>query len=72
MGNLIKIFAALSMLIAICGIGAFFAFIGKAKGAPQEAALSAMILCVVIPPYVIARSLELMGSKKGGVVIKSE
>lgn len=63
MDKVIKVFAGLSLVVALLGLAVFFLLIGEAKGAPQEASLSAMILCVIIPPYIVARSLALVGGK---------
>ncbi len=70
MKKVVKISAGLAMLVAICGLLLFFAFIGGAKGAPQEAALAAMTLAVVVPWYVIARCMEMLRGPPGNVEIK--
>ena len=70
MNKIVKVFAGVSMMVAILCLLAFFAFIGEAKGAPQEAALAAMTLAVVVPWYVIARCMEMLRGPGGDVEIK--
>ena len=46
--------------------GAYFIFdyltlMDQAKSAPQQAALSAMVLASVVPPYIVTRCFEMMG-----------
>jgi len=65
MDKLTKASAAISLLVALLGLAAFFLFIGDAKGAPQEASLAAMILCAVIPPYIVTRCLALIAGGPG-------
>jgi hypothetical protein len=57
-------FATISIAFAGLGFAAFFMLIPEANGAPQEAALSAMILAVVVPVYVIARGVEMIANVK--------
>lgn len=62
MNQVAKIFATLALIGAFLGLAVFFLLIGGAKGAPQEASLSAMVLAVVVPMYVVARCFEMLGS----------
>jgi hypothetical protein len=62
MNQVAKIFASFALIAAFLGLALFFFLIGDAKGAPQEASLSAMILAVVVPMYVVARCFEMLGA----------
>lgn len=64
MDKVAKIFTSFALIGAFLGLAMFFMLIGEAKGAPQEASLSAMILAVVVPMYVVARCFEMLSSKK--------
>lgn len=57
------VFSGFTLIVAGLGLAGFATMIGDAKSAPQEAALAAMVLAIVVPMYVIARCIEMMRSK---------
>ena len=59
---LVRVFSLLAALAAVGGLGLFASSIGDANGAPQQAALSAMVLAGVVPPYILARCLEMIST----------
>jgi hypothetical protein len=64
MDQLVKALSVLAFIAALLGLAAFFLLIGDAKGAPQEASLSAMILAVVVPVYVAVRCVEMFANAR--------
>ena len=59
-----KVFPILSIVVTLLCMFVFFGTIGDAKGAPQEASLSAMVMTVMIAFYILARCVEMLGGKK--------
>jgi hypothetical protein len=62
MQQAVRILAGLSFVGGFLGFAAFVVFIGKAQSAPQEAALSAMIVAPVVCLYVFARGVEMIAN----------
>ena len=62
MQQTVRILAGLSLCGGLLGFAAFFMLIGSAQSAPQEAALSAMILAPVVCLYVFARGVEMIAN----------
>ncbi|PRQ02059.1 hypothetical protein [Enhygromyxa salina] len=58
-------FSIIAVVVAVIGLFALFAGLDGANSAPQEAAVSAMVLAFVIPFYVIARCVEMITSGRG-------
>jgi len=57
----------LSVLVAFCSIGAgglLFLGLSEAQGAPQEAAVAAVCLCIAVIPYVFLRALEIINNQQ--------
>lgn len=49
----------LTVLLCACAAAlAAFSGLAAAKGAPQEAAVAGIALCIVVIPYIFTRSLE--------------
>jgi hypothetical protein len=59
---LVTLAASVSAAVAVLGVVVLVMGLPEANGAPQEAALSAMVLAGVIPFYVVARCLEIVSS----------
>ena len=55
-------FSIVAAVVATLALGFMVAEMPHANGAPQQAALAAMILAVVVPFYVIARCVEMITS----------
>jgi len=64
MKSLHVVFAVISLIISVICSAAFFSLITEANSAPQQAAVSAMVLAPTITFYVIARSLEMLTKKE--------
>ena len=62
-----RILSLFAMGAGALGTVAFFALIGEAKSAPQEAARSAMIMAPVICMYVFARGADMIAGLQASV-----
>jgi hypothetical protein len=61
---LLTLAASVSAAVAVLGVVVLVMGLPEANGAPQEAALSAMVLAGVIPFYVVARCLEMVSNAR--------